>query len=331
MKKKYLFSPKPGYIYVRVKGKHTRITAPEGTAEFDRQYWEILSGKNLEAATSWSALIKSYRASDRWTNLKALTREGYERVLLYIEEKNGAKDMTRVRRKDVIAAQQANLHRVRFANSIAAVMSVLCEHAIDIGWIRENPAKGVRKIATPKEKQKPHIPWTDEAVAKMRAEARPMPRLIFELGVGSVQRPGDLVEFCWGDYDGDSLTLRQNKTDKPLKLPCTPQLKAALDQARAALGVVPHPSRRILTGRKGDPLTYSGMAQMMRKERRRLGLEAYDQHAMRYRGVMELAWAGCDDDEIASYSGHASKAMIIKYAGEARQIMRAKQAWKKRQ
>jgi hypothetical protein len=41
---------------------------------------------------------------------------------------------------------------------------------------------------------------------------------------------------------------------------------------------------------------------------------------------MELAWAGCDDDEIASFSGHATKSMIRKYAGEARQIMRARQA-----
>ena len=45
---------------------------------------------------------------------------------------------------------------------------------------------------------------------------------------------------------------------------------------------------------------------------------------------MELAWAGCDDDEIAAYSGHASKEMIRKYAGEARQITRARQARDKR-
>ena len=45
---------------------------------------------------------------------------------------------------------------------------------------------------------------------------------------------------------------------------------------------------------------------------------------------MELAWAGCDDDEFASYSGHASKAMIWKYAGQARQIMRAQTAAEKR-
>ncbi|WP_233589085.1 site-specific integrase [Falsigemmobacter faecalis] len=69
----------------------------------------------------------------------------------------------------------------------------------------------------------------------------------------------------------------------------------------------------------------------MLKERKRLGLEAYDLHALRYRGIKELAWAGCDDDEIAAYSGHATKAMIMKYAGEARQEMRARQAREKRQ
>ncbi len=70
-------------------------------------------------------------------------------------------------------------------------------------------------------------------------------------------------------------------------------------------------------------MTYRDMARIMLEERKRLGLVIFDQHALRYCGVMELAWAGRSDDEIASYSGHTSKAMIIKCAGEARQIMRA--------
>ncbi len=78
-------------------------------------------------------------------------------------------------------------------------------------------------------------------------------------------------------------------------------------------------------------MEYRYMARVMLDERKRLELTAYDQHALRYRSVMELAWAGCDDDEIASYSGHTSRAMIRKYAGEARQIMRARQAREKRQ
>jgi integrase len=330
--KKYLFRPKPGYIYVRKGGRYLgRITAAEGTEEFDRQYWQILTGKAYAARRSWKVLIASYRRSDRWTNLKPKTRAFYEPVLEYVTEKNGEKDMTRLQRKDVIAAMQANLHRMRFANSIPSVLSVLCEHAMDIGWIKENPVKGTRKVKIPKDRQRPHIVPTDADVARFRAEASDRALLIFEIGVGTVQRPGDWVDFTWGDFDGESMRLRQNKTDVALKLPCTPQLKAALARAKEALGATPHPSRRILTTLRGDPLTYSGLLQIMRKERARLAMErAFDQHGLRYRGVMELAWAGCDDDEIASYSGHTSKAMIIKYAGEARQIMRARQAARKR-
>ncbi len=131
-------------------------------------------------------------------------------------------------------------------------------------------------------------------------------------------------------YDGDTLKLRQNKTDTVLSLPCTIALKAALDGAKADLGFAPHPSRHILTRPDGSAMSYHAMARVMISERKRLGLMAFDQHALRYRGVMELAWAGCTDDEIASYSGHSSKKMIIKYAGEARQIMRARQAAAKR-
>ncbi len=83
----------------------------------------------------------------------------------------------------------------------------------------------------------------------------------------------------------------------------TEQLKAALDRTKAALGVVPIAARPILIKRDGNPISYRYMADLMLKERKRLGLEAYDLHALRYRGVKELAWAGCDDDEIAAYSG----------------------------
>jgi len=323
--KKYLFEPKPGSgkFYVRIKGKYWPIKAAFGTPEFDREYWEIRTGKRTASKTAWTPLIDSYRRSDRWTNLKPRTRTDYERVLIYLTEKIGKKDVTRLARKDVIAAMEANRHRVRFANYIPQVMSILCEHAIDLGWRSDNPAKGCRRIPTPDEKKQPHNSWPDWAVNRWREEADPLCQLIFELGVGSVQRPGDWTKFRWNDYDGDSLRIIQGKTGTDLWLPCTAALKAALDTA-------PKTGLTILTLQDGRPLPYRRMADLMRAERKRLGLLAYDLHGLRYRGVMELALAGCDDDEIASYSGHASKEMIRKYAGKARQTMRARQAREKR-
>ena len=46
---------------------------------------------------------------------------------------------------------------------------------------------------------------------------------------------------------------------------------------------------------------------------------------------MDLAFGGASDEEIGSISGHESKEMIRKYAGDARQIMLAKSANKKRE
>lgn len=331
MRKKYLWRHPSGRIYVRVKGQLHRIVAAEGTADFDREYWEILTGTRRKVRTSWGALMDDYRTSDRWKGLKPRTRADYDKVMTYLREKIGKRDVKALTTPDVIAAQKANAHRVRFANYIPQVFVVLCIHAIEIGWLERNPAKGVRALKTPEEKRLDHTPWPDEAVEEFRAKASDLCRLIFEIGVGTVQRPGDWVGFRWGDYDGDSLTLVQNKTGKRLVLPCTERLRAELDRAKAELGAIPIASRPILMKRDGNPISYRYMADLMLRERKRLGLEAYDLHALRYRGVKELALSGCDDDEISAYSGHATKKMVVKYAGEARQEMRARQAREKRQ
>ncbi|MDO6722773.1 tyrosine-type recombinase/integrase [Celeribacter halophilus] len=328
--KKYLWRHPSGRVYVRIKGKLTRIKAQEGTAEFDREYWEILSGKRAAAKTSWGALIDALRESDKWAGYTARYRQDLEPILEYLNEKIGHVDVSRLTQADIYDAMEKNRHRVRFANYIPTAISMLSKLAIRKRWRPDNPAIGIEPLKVPSDRKKPHMPWPDWAVDKMREEGRPLPRLIFEIGVGSVQRPGDWVGFTWGDYDGEILKLTQNKTGRALQLPCTDNLKAALDQAKASLGFVPHPSRHILTRADGSAMDYHAMARIMVRERKRLGLMAFDQHALRYRGVMELAWAGCTDDEIASYSGHTTKAMIAKYAGEARQIMRARQAAAKR-
>ena len=181
---------------------------------------------------------------------------------------------------------EKNRHRVRFANYIPTAISMLSKMAVRKRWRNDNPAIDIEPLKVPKDRKKPHLPWTDWAVEKMREEGEPLPRLNFEIGVGSVQRPGDWVDFQWGDYDGDTLKLRQNKTDTVLSLPCTIALKAALDGAKADLGVAPHPSRHILTRANGSKMHHHAMARVMVRKRKRLDLMAHDQHALRYRGVM---------------------------------------------
>ncbi|GGH53128.1 hypothetical protein GCM10011341_18300 [Frigidibacter albus] len=333
-RKKYLWDHPSGRVYFRRGKLLVRMLAPEGTAEFDAQYWEIMTGKRAEAKRSWSALIEVVRGSDEWANHSPRYRKDLEPVFAYLVEKMGKQDVARLTQADIYDAMDANRHRIRFANYIATAISMLCKVAVRKRWRLDNPAIGITPKAMPKAKKKPHVPWPDWAVEKFRAEAKELALLVFEIGVGTVQRPGDWPGFTWGDceLEGDGLLrLRQNKTDVPLELPCTEALKQALESAKAKLPFTPLPSRPILCTPSGGRMGYRYIADMMLKERKRLGLEAFDLHALRYRGVKELAWAGCDDDEIASYSGHTTKAMIAKYAGEARQQMRARQARLKRQ
>ena len=330
VKKRYTWQHKNGNWYVRLKGVYYPLNAVEGTEEFDRAYWEILTGKRAEAKRSWGALIELFRQTDKWAAHSPRYRQDLEPVFLYLIEKIGKADVARLTQTDIYKAMDANTHRIRFANYIPTAISMLSKLAIRNAWRNDNPAIGIEPLKVPADKKKKHVPWPDWAGDRFRAEASTVARLIFEIGVGSVQRPSDWLGFTWGDYDGSNLSLRQNKTDRPLILPCTEALRGALDTARAALGFSPLPNRTILSNAYGASMNYSTMANVMLKERKRLGLTLYDQHALRYRGVMELAWAGCDDDEIASFSGHTTKAMIAKYAGEARQITRARQAAKKR-
>lgn len=331
-RKPYVREVKPGYVYFYRGGDYLhRFTAPEGTAEFDRQYWEARDGKAQQAKQSWAAAIKILRESDRWAAKSVRYRQDLDPVFAYLEEKIGKHAVARLTQADIYDAMDKNKHRVRFANYIPVAVSMIAKELVRRRWLTENPAKGIERLAVPKDRQQPHVPWPDAAVARFRAKAGPLERLIFEIGVGTVQRPGDWLQFTWGDYDGDSLKLRQGKTDKPLTLPCTAALKSALDAAKGAMPFAPMPNLHIIRKQDGQRMTYRRMAELMLAERQRLDLAAHDLHAMRYRGVMELAWAGCDDDEIMSYSGHATKAMVRKYAGEARQITRAQQARKKRQ
>lgn len=117
-RRRYLWRHPSGRVYVRIKGKLHRITAPEETEDFDRQYWEILTGKRNAKKTSWDALIIEYRSSPRWTGLKPRTKSDYEKVMQYLREKIGDRDVRLLTRQDVIAAQAANEHRTRFANYI---------------------------------------------------------------------------------------------------------------------------------------------------------------------------------------------------------------------
>ena len=147
------------------------LTAPEGTAEFDRQYWEVMTGKTQEAKRSWAAAIKLLRNSDRWAAKSVRYRQDLDPVLAYLEEKIGKRDVARLVQADIYDAMDKNKHRVRFANYIPVAISMIAKELVRCRWLTDNPAKGIERLSVPKDRQQPHVPWPDAAVGKFRAEA----------------------------------------------------------------------------------------------------------------------------------------------------------------
>lgn len=316
---------KKGVLYFQRRGyRTTRIEAEPGTPAFALEYAALLNGAVVAPAPNartFNALVRSYIASARYRDLAPRTAKDYDKVLMWVREKLGPLPVAGMQRKDVIRARDANADRVRFANYIVQVLRVLFEHAIDIGWIKDNPAKGVGLIKSDGPKREA---WPQTMIDAYREAATGRALLIFELCIGTGQRIGDVLRMRWSDLDGDGITVRQSKTGTPLWIPLTPRLRFILDQTpRTGLTIIAH-------GPHGKPLTYFPAARDVRVVRERIGAEDYDIHGLRYAVAAELAAVGCDDALIASITGHKTTAMIARYAGPERQKARAKEAQARR-
>lgn len=311
---------KKGYLYFERRGKTKRMPDLDNPT-FWTEYAIAKRGvPDVPMGQNFKVLIARYKRSDRYTRLKPRTKQDYEKILLFVDQKLGGLNPARMQRKHVIQAQDDNRKTVRFANYIVQVLSVLFEHAIDIGWMERNPAKGVRLL---KSESKPRLPWPVELVNDYRSKANGRSLLIFELCLGTGQRIGDVLRMRWNEIEGEGINVTQGKTGVQLWLPITQQLSLALDATRrTGLTIVSQPN--------GRPVSYRAAADAVMRVRREIGAEAYDLHALRHTTATELAALGCSDELIMAVTGHTSRASVIRYAGAARQRVRAIEAQRKR-
>lgn len=313
------------YIYFERKGQRPiRIYGTPGTPEFALTYAKLLNGVVPQPTTrNFKALVRSYHASKRYRDLAPRTARDYDKITEWVVDTLGHLPVAGMQRKDVIRARDANADKVRFANYIVQVLRILMEHAIDLGWkdAGTNPAKGVELIKSDRDERQP---WPADLVAKYRAKATGRALLIFELCLGTGQRIGDVLKMRWSDIEGDGIRVKQGKTKAALWVPFTAHLRAVLEQTpKVGLTIC-------AWGKNGKATSYRGAADLIMAVRKQIGAEAYDIHSLRYSAAAELAALGCSDELIQSVTGHSTTAMVVKYAGPARQKARAKQAQEKR-
>lgn len=322
------------YYYYRVKDagrtQRIRLNGEPLSAEFMEHYHKLRDGSDKATAEnpfSFNNLIENYLRSPMYAGLAERTRKDYFKVIEYLREKVGKKDVRQFRQHHVIAAMEKNSERARFANYIQQVMSILFQRAIQIGWIEVNPALRVPKLRG----GEGYPPWTDEQLAKFRSGVSDdLVAFGVELALATGQRPSDVVGLRWSDYDGQGFTIIQRKTGKgrrenELYIPVKPEIAAIIETRRPA-----RQTPFLIESEAGTPMSYDNFEKRFRKARKEAKVEGVSLHGLRKNAVRELLEAGCSDAEVMAITGHRSREMVTLYGRSVRQKQLARSAMDKR-
>jgi integrase len=104
----------------------------------------------------------------------------------------------------------------------------------------------------------------------------------------------------WPQYNGDTITVRQQKTGKLVEVPCNEALLLLLDAAKTKrTGTV------IVAGPNGQRLTETAWRRAFNDIRHKAGLDHLQARDLRRTFVVNAARAGATVPEIAASTGHS--------------------------
>ena len=345
---KYIWKPTAKgrtYTYYRRAGQRIRIAGEPGSAAFLQDYQRIHAIFEAPAKTapatkpgSLAAVIQDYRADDKFTQNKESTKSDYTRYLGILETKYGNLPVATLHRPAVMAIRKTFRGKPRTANFVVQIISILMQHAIDMGLRETNPAL---KIEPLKGKYK-HRPWEEDEIAAFRKEwpFGTVERTAFELALNTGQRGIDIVPMERKHIGDDGMiSVVQEKTGTRVWVPISTDLKAALDawNARQAAWIEdrlnrkkPRPipidaTRMILTGEKGRALTVDAFRHVLIDAFQKVdGLSSgmkqggVTTHGLRFTAATRLRELGCAWDVIASITGHDTAEMVEHYTEQKR-------------
>nr|WP_321510363.1 tyrosine-type recombinase/integrase [uncultured Celeribacter sp.] len=309
------------YYYFRRGKVRVRINHDPDTEEFSREYWALRSGRTPAASrTTWEKLIVSYYQSPKYKKLSKGTASNYRRHCEEIRLKNGKKDVKSFRRKDAIAARDALQDTWSKANERVAVLSILMKHAVDLEWIDRNPVTDIEKL-----KGGEYKAWPESKLRAYESACGPhgTARTVYELAIGTGQRIGDCIAMKWCDFDGEFVSVVQEKTGAKIQVYCPARL-------REYLSTLPRSGQHILAKNLTQPIGKRQVQKAVEAVRADIGVKSGTSrlvpHGWRYTAATQLAEAGVDMRDIQAVTGHKTLSMVQKYTAGASQKAASKRA-----
>jgi integrase len=314
--------------YVRKPGcKPLPLPGQVGSPEFMAAYASALEGApnapteigaNRMQGGSVAAMIVGYLASAAFHRLASATQEQYRRIFERLRREHGDRSIATLQRKHTVMMVNAKAKTPVGARDFLRCLRLLTQYAISIGVREDDPTAGV-KVRLPKSDG--IRTWTEEEIARFEA-AYPIdtkPRLALELLLATAARRSDAIRLSRTHVRAGLIHMKQQKTGKPLQIPVTDALAAAINAAAPSDHLV------FLLNENNRPFTAGGFTKWFGKQCKRIGLTG-SPHGLRKASCRRMAEAGCSALEIASVSGHMSLKEVQRYcdaADQARMALRA--------
>ena len=203
--------------------------------------------------------------------------------------------------------EEKSLHA---ANQTVKVLKLVWNVAFDDSLVTGNPWTRVKCKATPTRT----VVWTPEQVVRFITAADELDLSC----VGDIllvchqlcQRPVDVRNMTWGQYQGGKFSITQSKTGQHLRLSTTPDLEARL-RAKTRERDDDFMFRLPSTGKPLDRRLLARKAQLVRDH---AGLpKDYWIADMRRTGATELADNGATEDELRAVTGHKTRQILSTY------------------
>jgi enterobacteria phage integrase len=308
------------------KGPRVSLPASIGSDEFNEAYQAALAGhvaarrerRPTEGPGTIGALIVSYKRSAAYVGLRQTTKTGYTTRIESLRDKHGHRTVAGLTRERIVTGVlQPYADRPGAALSALKMLRVLIRHAIDIGWLKHNPSLGIKRPRTREVRS-----WTDSEAAQFEARwlVGTKQRTAFALRLFTGQRRSDVHRMTWGDIDGGTIRVVQQKTGRKLSIPIHRDLLAVL----AAAG---RKHVTIINTEFGRPFTVDGFSDFMRDAITAAGLPLDCRpHGLRKAAGRRLAEAGCTAHEIMAVLGHKTLSEAERYTREADQAQLAGRA-----
>lgn len=190
------------------------------------------------------------------------------------------------------------------ANALRNVLKVIFNKAVRWGITDTNPVQFVPPFKVGKRDR--YV--TEAEFAAIRNKASPTLKAIMDICYLTGQRIGDVLKIMYADIDDTGIFFKQQKTGNRLKVAMTPDLAAALANARAL-----HQSVKGLTlfhTRQGKPFAYWTIRTLWSRATEAAGVEDVHIHDIRAKAATDAKAQGLDSKTLL---GHSSEAAHQRY------------------